>query len=189
MPPPVTSAAYLARLQRVLAAMDAAAIDRAIDVVGEAWKRGAQVVTLGNGGSALTALHFATDWSKGVFTATGRPLEARSLTDNIGVVTALANDMAFADIFREQLRYILKPGDVVVAISGSGNSENVIRAVDYANEHGAVTVGLCGYRGGRLKEKARHVVWADIDDMQLCEDIHAIFGHIAMQRLCSLGAP
>ncbi len=186
--PPVTSADYLARLQRVLAAIDAAAIDRALDVIEAAWKRDAQILTLGNGGSALTAIHFATDWSKGVFGATGRPFRVRSLVDNVGIVTAYGNDLSYADVFLGQLQGSLRPGDLVIAISGSGNSENVIRAIDYANAHGAETLGLCGYRGGRLKEKARHVVWADVDDMQLCEDVHSIFGHIAMQRFCSAGA-
>jgi D-sedoheptulose 7-phosphate isomerase len=97
---------------------------------------------------------------------------------------AYGNDLSFQDIFVEQLKNLLEPGDLVIAISGSGNSENVIRAVRYANANGAVTLGLCGYRGGKLKQLAQHVVWADVDDMQLSEDAHAIFGHIVMQRLC-----
>ena len=72
-----------------------------------------------------------------------------------------------------------------LALSGSGNSENVIRAVKYANDHGATTLGLCGYRGGKLKETAQHVIWVDADDMQLSEDVHFFFGHIVMQRLCA----
>jgi D-sedoheptulose 7-phosphate isomerase len=71
-----------------------------------------------------------------------------------------------------------------LAISGSGNSENVVRAVNYANDHGAVTLGLCGYGGGRLKDIAQHHLWVEVNDMQLCEDVHAIFGHIVMQTLC-----
>ena len=81
---------------------------------------------------------------------------------------------------------MLQPKDLVIAISGSGNSENVIRAVDYANDNGAVTLGLCGYDGGRLKQKAQHVISANVNDMQLCEDVHAVFGHIVMQKLSSL---
>jgi D-sedoheptulose 7-phosphate isomerase len=72
----------------------------------------------------------------------------------------------------------------VIAISGSGNSENVIKAVDYANENGAITLGLCGYRGGKLKEIAGNVIWVDVDDMQIVEDIHSMFGHMVMQKLC-----
>ena len=77
-----------------------------------------------------------------------------------------------------------RPRDLVIALSGSGNSENVIRAVQYANENDAVTLGLCGYDGGRLKNAAQHVLWTRVSDMQLSEDVHAIFGHIVMQRLC-----
>jgi D-sedoheptulose 7-phosphate isomerase len=94
------------------------------------------------------------------------------------------NDVSFQDIFVEQLKNILQADDLVIAISGSGNSENVIRAVRYANEHGAISLGLCGYGGGRLRELAQHVVWVNVNDMQLSEDVHAIFGHIVMQRLC-----
>jgi D-sedoheptulose 7-phosphate isomerase len=97
---------------------------------------------------------------------------------------AYGNDLSFQDIFVEQLKNVYCPGDLIIAISGSGNSENVIRAVRFANENAGVTLGLCGYRGGKLKELSQHVVWADVDDMQLCEDAHAIFGHIVMQKLC-----
>ena len=180
-----TSDHYLRRLTTVLEALDRNALDRAVDMVDAAWRRGAQIITLGNGGSAMTALHYVTDWAKSVPLASGRPLYGRSLIDNMGLVMAYGNDMSFADIFAEQLKNVLRPGDLVIAISGSGNSENVIRAVDYANAHGGETLGLCGFGGGRLKERARHVVWARVDDMQLCEDAHAIFGHIVMQKLCA----
>ena len=179
-----TADAYLGRLRRVIETLDRDQVDHAINVIAEAWKAGRQIITLGNGGSSLTALHFINDWNKSIFMATGKPFRGRSLVDNMGVVMAYGNDNSFEDIFIEQLKNLLQPGDLVLAISGSGNSENVIRAIDYANEQGAVTLGLCGYRGGRLKQKARHVVWADIDDMQLSEDVHFFFGHIVMQRLC-----
>jgi D-sedoheptulose 7-phosphate isomerase len=97
---------------------------------------------------------------------------------------AYANDVSYQSVFVEQLKNLLEPNDLIIAISGSGNSENVIRAVDYANQHGAVTLGLCGYDGGKLKDLAQHVVWANVNDMQLAEDIHAIFGHIVMRSLC-----
>jgi len=160
-------------------------VDNAVSVIAEAWRAGRQIITLGNGGSSMTALHFVNDWNKSIFMASGKPFRGRSLVDNMGLVMSYGNDVSFQDIFVEQLKNLLQPGDLVIAISGSGNSENVIRAVRYANEHGAVTLGLCGYRGGRLKELAQHVVWADVDDMQLSEDVHAIFGHIVMQRLCA----
>ena len=180
-----TAQDYISRLSAVLAALDREQVDNAVNVIAEAWRAGRQVITLGNGGSSMTALHFVNDWNKSIFMASGKPFRGRSLVDNMGLVMSYGNDVSFQDIFVEQLKNLLQPGDLVIAISGSGNSENVIRAVRYANEHGAVTLGLCGYRGGKLKELAQHIVWADVDDMQLSEDVHAIFGHIVMQRLCA----
>ncbi len=181
------SAAYLAKLTKLLGELDQASIDRAIGLIGDAWRDGRQIITLGNGGSSLTALHFINDWNKSIFMQSRRPFRGRSLVDNIGLVMSYGNDISFQDIFVEQLKNVLLPGDLVIAISGSGNSENVIRAVKYANESGAVTLGLCGYNGGKLKELAQYSVWANANDMQLAEDVHAIFGHIVMQSLCSVG--
>lgn len=176
--------AYLEKLSSLLKTIDREQIDNAVQVVADAWQSGKQIITLGNGGSSMTALHFINDWNKSVFMSSNKPFRGRSLVDNMGLVMSYGNDISFADVFIEQLKNILMPGDLVLAISGSGNSENVIRAVNYANENGAVTLGLCGYRGGKLKNIAKHVLWADVDDMQLAEDIHAIFGHMVMQRLC-----
>jgi D-sedoheptulose 7-phosphate isomerase len=181
-----SSAAYFERLTRVLARLDCENLDAAVGLVLTAWRNGRQIITLGNGGSALTALHFINDWNKSVFASTGQPFRGRSLVDNIGLVMAYANDVSFQSVFVEQLCNLLQPGDLVIAISGSGNSENVIRAVSYANENRAVTLGLCGYDGGRLRTVAKHVVWANVNDMQLAEDIHAMFGHIVMQTLCGI---
>jgi D-sedoheptulose 7-phosphate isomerase len=176
---------YLQRLQKTLTDhVVPDEVDHAIGVIAQAWKAGRQIITLGNGGSSMTALHFITDWNKSIFLSTGVPFRGRTLVDNMGLLMAYGNDISFQDIFVEQLKNVLQPQDLVIAISGSGNSENVIRAVDYANANGAVTLGLCGYGGGKLLTKAQHTVWARVDDMQLCEDVHAIFGHIVMQRLC-----
>jgi D-sedoheptulose 7-phosphate isomerase len=176
---------YFERLHTVITErVDMAEIDHGVRLVEQAWQEGRQVITLGNGGSSMTALHFITDWNKSVLLSTGKPLNGRSLVDNIGLLMAYANDISFQDVFAEQLKNSMKPGDLVIAISGSGNSENVIRAVDYANEHGAVTLGLCGYAGGKLRARAKHSIWVRANDMQLCEDLHAMFGHIVMQQLC-----
>lgn len=179
-----TAESYLAKLTKLLQVIDRQQIDNAVKVISDAWQDGRQIITLGNGGSSLTALHFINDWNKSIFMSSGKPFRGRSLVDNMGLVMSYGNDISFQDIFVEQLKNVFQRGDLVLAISGSGNSENVVRAVKYANENGGVTLGLCGYRGGKLKELAQHVVWADVDDMQLSEDVHAIFGHIVMQRLC-----
>lgn len=175
---------YLNKLGIALNKLDRAEIDKGVEMVRDAWARGAQIITLGNGGSSMTALHFITDWNKMVYLKHGKQFRGRSLVDNMGLLMAYGNDISFEDIFIEQLKNLMQPGDLVIAISGSGNSENVIRAVDYANDNGGVTLGLAGYSGGRLRDKAQHCVWAAVDDMQLCEDAHAIFGHIVMQSMC-----
>lgn len=179
-----TAKTYLSRLSKLLESFDRTQVDNAVKVIADAWQAGRQIITLGNGGSSMTALHFINDWNKSIFMSTGKPFRGRSLVDNMGLVMSYGNDISFQDIFVEQLKNIFQPGDLIIAISGSGNSENVIRAVSYANDNNGVTLGLCGYRGGKLKDLAQHVLWADVDDMQLSEDVHAIFGHIVMQRLC-----
>ena len=177
--------AYSIRLTAVLQKLDYEKIDIAIELIKNKWREGKQIITLGNGGSSLTALHFINDWNKSIFMSKKIPFRGRSLVENIGLVMSYGNDIDFNDIFLEQLKNILNPGDLIIAISGSGNSENVIRAIKYANEHQATTLGLCGYSGGKLKDLAQHVVWVKVDDMQLSEDIHSIFGHMVMQKLCA----
>jgi len=176
---------YTKKLAELLGRLDFAAIDAGVDLIEKAWRDGRQIIALGNGGSSLTALHFINDWNKSIYLSSGIPFRGRTLVDNIGLVMSYANDVSFEDVFAEQLKNILQPGDLVLALSGSGNSENVIRAVKYANDHGAITLGLCGYRGGKLKETAQHVIWVDADDMQLSEVVHFFFGHIVMQHLCA----
>lgn len=180
--------AYLERLTNLIGQANTQDIDNAINLIMDAWQKGRQIITFGNGGSALTALHFITDWNKSVFISQKKQFRGRCLLDNIGLITAYGNDMSYEDIFVEQLKNCMNEGDLVIAISGSGNSPNIIKAINYANENKAVTLGLCGYNGGRLKTISQHIVWANVNDMQLSEDFHAIFGHIVMQSLCSTGS-
>ena len=183
----ITAISYLDKLQDTLATLDRDQIDHAVSLVTSAWENGRQIITLGNGGSSLTALHFINDWNKSIYLSSGKSFRGRSLLDNVGLIMSYSNDISFYDVFIEQLKNIMEPGDLVLALSGSGNSENVIRAVQYANANGGVTLGLCGYDGGKLKEIAQHHVWAAVNDMQIAEDVHAIFGHIVMQALCCKG--
>ena len=175
---------YFNKLSSVISQLDHSHIDNACNLVEKAWVNGKQIITLGNGGSALTSLHFINDWNKSIYLASGKPLRGRSLVDNIGLVTSYANDISYQDIFIEQLKNIQQPGDLIIAISGSGNSENVVRAVQYANDNGAITLGLTGYDGGKLLKLVQHSVWVPVNDMQLVEDIHMMFGHIVMQKFC-----
>lgn len=132
------------------------------------------VYTFGNGGSASTASHLACDLAK----TTGKPFRTVSLTDNISLVTAWANDAEYADIFKSQLADKLSLGDMVVAISGSGNSQNVIRAVKYAKEHNAITIGLTGFDGGQLGKIADINVNVPSRNMQHIEDCHLALCHL-----------
>lgn len=179
-----SAATYFSKLKHLIDLIDYQSIDFACSLIEEKWRKGKQIITLGNGGSSLTALHFINDWNKSIFLKHGQPFRGRCLVENIGLVMAYANDISFKDIFVEQLKNIMRPDDLIIAISGSGNSENVLRAVKYGNEKGAVTFGLCGYDGGKLKTIAQHNFLVPINDMQITEDIHMIFGHIVMQKLC-----
>ena len=176
---------YLAAHERLAAVLDQEAFQRGIDAVNAAFDAGRQIITCGNGGSAHTASHMITDWNKMVTLATGRKFRGISLCDNIGLVTAFANDAAYHEIFSGQLKSLLDQGDLVVAISGSGNSANVVKAVEYANATGADTLAVVGYDGGALKRVARYCIWVPSFDMQLCEDVHLMFCHMVMKALCA----
>lgn len=175
---------YLTKLMKTLQDLDRGSVNEAISQIETAWRSGRQIIVCGNGGSAITSLHFITDWNKSIYLKTGIPFRGRTLVDNVGLLTAYANDISYGDIFLEQLKNVASEGDVLLAISGSGNSENILRAVKYARSIGVHTIGLCGFDGGKLIQMVDTSVWAEIMDMQVAEDIHAIFGHILMQALC-----
>lgn len=169
---------YLHRIVQSVLNFPLADIDRAFCALWDAYERGAQVFTLGNGGSAATAIHFAGDLNKTTITdPTARRFKARSLAENISQLTAWANDVSYDLVFQEQLVNFLQERDVVFAISGSGNSPNVIKAVEYAKEKGALTIGLCGFSGGRLGQLADIPIICRNDDMLQVEDLHSIVCH------------
>ncbi len=149
------------------------------------FNEGKKIITCGNGGSASTASHYITDWNKMVNLATGRRFRGFSLTDNVGLITAYANDTSYDQVFSGQLNAIMDEGDLLVAISGSGNSQNIYNAVEFANSIGAETLAIVGYDGGSVKKIAKHSVLVPSYDMQLCEDIHLMFGHMVMKNLCN----
>jgi D-sedoheptulose 7-phosphate isomerase len=176
---------YLLRLKNCLNSLSLGEIDFAVELIKSVWKDGKQVICFGNGGSALTAKHYIMDWTKGVYLATGKPFLGHCLADNIGVFSAYANDVSYQDVFVAQLKPILQKNDLVIGISGSGNSENVLRAIEYANNNDAITLGICGYDGGQLKRIAQNRVWVPVNDMQVAEDVHMVFGHLVYQALVS----
>ena len=171
---------YLDHLTRVMRRLDADEIARFVAVLEAARERGARIFFIGNGGSAATASHFANDIAIGTRTGDEKPFRALSLADNAAVMTAIANDDGYDEIFVQQLRALMQPGDVVVAISASGRSPNVVNAIEYANANDAITVALTGFAGGRLKQIARHGVHVPTDEGEFgpVEDTHLILDHL-----------
>ena len=172
--------AYIAHEIATLQKLDVDAINAALNLLLETMENGNTVYVFGNGGSSATASHFQNDFNKGVSEHTEKKFNFLCLNDNVATVMAVANDIGFEEIFRFQLRGHFKPGDVVMAISGSGNSKNVINAVEYAKARGNRIIGLTGFGGGKLKELADISLHAPINSMQVTEDIHMIFDHLMM---------
>lgn len=171
---------YIALEIEVLKRLDTAQIDAALNLLDETRKRKGRIYICGNGGSAATASHFQNDFNKGVSEYIDLPFRFQCLNDNIATVMAIANDIGYEDVFRFQLRGNLGPEDILVAISGSGNSKNVLNAVDYAKEQGIKVIGLTGFDGGRLKELCDVSLHVPVMSMQVTEDIHMIFDHLMM---------
>jgi D-sedoheptulose 7-phosphate isomerase len=170
---------YIEYVRRLLLDIDVNAVGRFIETLLAARNRSAQIFFLGNGGSAATASHFANDVGYGS-RSWARPFRVLSLCDNMAIVTAIANDFGYDEIFVRQLKTSLSPGDVVVGISASGNSPNVVRAIDYANAHGATTVGLTAFDGGRLKQIAQVSVHVPTQAGEYgpAEDGHMVLDHL-----------
>jgi D-sedoheptulose 7-phosphate isomerase len=147
------------------------------------WKLGCNVYLCGNGGSAANAIHLANDFLYGAGVSNGVGLKVEALSANPAVMTSLANDVGYDDIFAEQLRVKGNPGDILIALSGSGNSANVVKAIEVGNAKGLKTFAILGYSGGRCKEVAQHPIHFPVDDMQISEDLQLIVGHMCMQWL------
>jgi D-sedoheptulose 7-phosphate isomerase len=177
------SNSYVQRLNEELERIDRAAMQRWSDLIYAAWESGNFVYIIGNGGSGTTASHMAEDLGKSTLRESDLKDEAKkrlkvlSLTDNAGWLMAVGNDLAYDQIFVQQLMNYGQAGDVLLAISGSGNSPNVLNAVDWANRHGLKTFGLTGYVGGKLKEMQQDGLHVALDDMGMVESIHLCLFH------------
>jgi D-sedoheptulose 7-phosphate isomerase len=174
---------YLARLQAEIARLDRRDIERWADLVYDAWANGRQVFILGNGGSGTTATHMSEDLGKSTLRPedlrdeSKRRLRVMSLTDNLGWILAVGNDCGYDQIFVQQLLNYGQAGDLVIAISGSGNSPNVLAAVDWASRHGLTVFGLTGYDGGKLRAAQHDGLHVDLADMGMVESIHLTVFH------------
>lgn len=176
---------YLAELDATLRALPQGQVADLIDAISDVRDRDAQLFVIGNGGSAATASHFAVDLGKGASLGAERRFRVLSLTDNVPWITALGNDLSYADVFVEQLKNFARPGDLLLAFSGSGNSENVLRAVRYANSIGCRTIGLAGYAGGQLREEAQECLVVNADHMGRIEDGHFVIQHLVVYYFMS----
>ena len=146
----------------------------------DVYEKEGTIYVFGNGGSASTASHMANDYNKGLNEFLDKKFRFVCLNDNVATLMSIANDISYEEVFRMQLRGKLEEKDLVVGISGSGNSMNVINAISYAKEMGVKTVGLCGYEGGKLKALSDVVLHVKLNNMQIVEDIHLIFNHLLM---------
>ncbi len=172
---------YLSEVEAAIRAISRDDVRAVVEALFGVWERGGTIFILGNGGSAATASHMMNDLSKFTRIDGRARVRAVSLTDNVPLMTAYGNDQTFEDVFVEQLRTLMESGDVVIAVSGSGNSPNVIKAIDYAMENGALVVGLCGSPGGRLAERAHLRVIVPAVHIGQQEDGHLVLNHaIAM---------
>ncbi len=188
MSPPMstefTVANYFAAHASLAKHLDTDGFQKGINMVRAAFESGKKILTCGNGGSASTASHYITDWNKMVNLATGKKFRGVCLCDNVGLITAYGNDLSYSDVFAGQVDAIMDEGDLLIAVSGSGNSPNVLKAIEAARRAGGKVLGVVGYDGGKMKAICDHSVWLKSFDMQLCEDVHLMFGHMVMKTLC-----
>ena len=171
---------YFNQYTKLLNMIDKDEIEMAFLLLRNTLQVNGKVYCIGNGGSASTASHFANDFNKGLKFYTDNSFNFVCLSDNIATLTAIANDEGYNEVYRYQLMDNLQEKDIVLAISGSGNSENIINAVEYAYSCGNKIIGLTGFDGGRLKELADISIHVPIDNMQITEDIHLMINHLLM---------
>ena len=171
---------YIALEKDTLDRLDVNAIDEAMNLIMRAYEGRHTIYIFGNGGSSATASHWQNDFNKGISEYVDNKFRFQCLNDNVATVMAIANDIGFEEVFRFQLRGKLEDGDIVVAISGSGNSKNVLNAVEYARECGNKVIGMTGYDGGRLKALSDVSLHVPVMSMQTTEDIHMVFDHLIM---------
>lgn len=174
---------YFSRLKQTLDAIDIDDLNQLMNILEASKEDGRHVFIMGNGGSAATASHFVCDFNKGLSEGKEKRYRFLCLNDNMPTMMAYANDHSYEEIFIGPLQNYFENGDVVIGISGSGNSKNVVKAIEWARANGGITVALTGYDGGRLKQIAEYGVHIPINDMQITEDLHMVLDHCMMKVL------
>jgi D-sedoheptulose 7-phosphate isomerase len=174
---------YFSGLEQMLRAISLAHLERGLRLLEEAYLNGRRIFIMGNGGSAATASHFALDLAKNTIVPGAPRLKAISLTDHVPLITAWSNDTAYEHIFAEQLENLVEPGDVVIAISASGNSLNLINALRLAERSRAFTIGLLGAKGGKIKDMVNAYILAPGQNIEQEEDAHMIVAHVITRHM------
>ena len=174
---------YINGVNECLNEITAEEVQAIVDVILDAYHRNRYVFVLGNGGSAATASHFACDLSKGTRAEGKNCLRATSLTDNVPLITAISNDDSYESVFKEQLVSFLSAGDVVICITGSGNSPNVLEAARYARTRGATTVGIIGFGGGLLLQLTDLSITFSSENYRQVEDAHMVLAHLISEEV------
>ena len=174
---------YSSRLQAVLATSDWSAVSQLATDMQLCWQEGRRVFFCGNGGSAGNAIHLANDFLYGIAKRSGGGLKVMALSDNPAVITCLANDVGYEHIFSEQLAVQAQKGDLLIALSGSGNSPNIVRVLEQAKSMGVKSYAVLGFTGGKCKQLADVPIHFPVNDMQIAEDLQIIVGHMLMQWL------
>ena len=180
-----TPKSYLLALQETLNLLDLSKVEEMAEKLLEAYHFGKTIYIFGNGGSGATSSHMAGDFVKGVSYGLEKRFKMICLNDNFTGLSAYSNDISYDLVFVEPLKNFLQEGDVVVGLSGSGNSKNVVLAFEYAKSIGATTIALCGYSGGRINEMADISVHAPIHNMEIAEDLHLITFHMVKNYIIS----
>ena len=181
---------YFEELKKTIDKISVEDIKKVTDLLYDAYKKNRQIFIIGNGGSASTASHFACDLGKGtlqrVYDEKEKRFRAISMVDNVALLTALSNDLSYGDVFSQQLRNLINYGDILIAISGSGNSQNILSAVDTASKSGAITIGFLGFDGGKLKDKVDYYIHVPSDHYGRIEDLHLVLAHLISSYLTKM---
>ena len=176
---------YINLVKSTLDSLDPKALELLTDAFHTTYEKGGTIYTMGNGGSGASASHAAGDFLKGASYGLEKRFRMICLNDNLPSMMTIANDIGWDSIFIEPLKNFLKPGDLVIGISGSGNSKNVVKALEYANENAATTVAMSGFKGGKISKIATINVHATVMDMEVTEDIHMVIFNIVKKQMMS----
>ena len=172
---------YSKRLKAAIDALPHSAVEQLAEALMICWREKKQVFIIGNGGSAGNAVHLANDYLYGISKKLGHALRVHALSANTAVLTCLANDEGYEAIFFRQLAVLAQAGDIVIAFSGSGNSPNIVKALEWCREHKLQSYAVLGFDGGKAKDLADVAIHVSVDDMQISEDLQLIIGHLLMQ--------